>query len=113
MARPPPCVVFIARTHWVVGGVILASIALLYWLTHRLPRIEFGLQTYLIAGGLAVLYLATGALVWFGRQPGPALSRVCALLYLPRPRFGFSIWKMMDSPEFRAHFERTARTTPG
>lgn len=104
MERRPPCVGYIARTHWAVGGVILASMALLYWLTHRLPRIEFGARTYLISGGLALLYLATGTLVWFGAQPGPFLSRICSLLYLPRPRLGFGIWKMMNSPEFREHF---------
>ena len=106
MRRPHPCVVLVARTHWTVSIIIVGSIALLHWLTRNLPQIEFGPRTYLISGGLAGLYFLAGTLVWFGTTLGPLLSRVCALLYLPRPQFGQVIWDTMNSPEFRAHFRR-------
>ncbi len=102
--RRPGEVVLVARTHWTVGVVILAATLLLFWITRRLPRIEFGPRTYLIAGGLAALYLSAGTLVWFGAPFGRLLSRVCALLYLPRPQFGSYLWETMDAPEYRAHF---------
>lgn len=105
---PPACVAFVARTHWVVGGVITVSIGLLHWLMRDLPRVEVGVRAYQVTGGLAALYLITGALVWFGAPLGPSFSRVCSLLYLPRPRFGFRIWEIMNSAEFRAHFQRRA-----
>jgi hypothetical protein len=106
MPAPPKPVAFVARTHWLVGGVIVVSIGILYYMTHGLRRIEFGPRTYAIAGGLAALYLLAGTLVWFGAPFGPLLSRICALLYLPRPHFGFHVWETMNSPEFRAHFRR-------
>lgn len=109
MRRPPDCVVFVASTHAVVGAVIVAATLLLYWLTRGLPRIEFGARTYAYAGGLAGLYFLAAALVWFGAPFGPLLSRVCSLIYLPRPNFGFRIWDTMNSAEFRAHFRRQAR----
>lgn len=96
----------VARTHWTVGGVILLATLAGYWITRNLPRIEFGPRTFFIAGGLAALYLLAGALVWFGTPLGPLLSRICALLYLPRPQFGSYLWETMNSPEFRAHFAR-------
>jgi hypothetical protein len=107
MRPPPACVAFVARTHWAVGGIIIASIALLHWLTHDLPRVEVGVRAYQVTGSLAALYLITGTLVWFGAPLGPSLSRVCSLLYLPRPRFGFRIWDIMNSAEFRAHFQQS------
>lgn len=106
MRRPPACVVFVASTHAVVGGVIVASTLLLHALTRGLPRIEFGPRTFVYAGALAGLYFLAAALVWFGTPLGPLLSRVCSLIYLPRPNFGFRIWDTMNSPEFRAHFRR-------
>lgn len=84
-----------------------ASIALLHWLTRDLPRIEIGLRGYQVTGGLAALYVLTGALVWFGAPLGQTCSRLCALLYLPRPSFGFRIWDIMNSAEFRAHFQQS------
>lgn len=105
MARPPDCVVLVARTHWLVGIVIAGSIGLLYWSTRQLP-IEFGFRTYAITGSLAVLYLLGGTLVWFGAPLGRVVSRVCALLYLSRPRLGSRLWETMDSAEFKAHFVR-------
>lgn len=106
MRRPPDCVAFVARVHWTMAAIIVVSTGLVHWATHHLPRIEFGPRTFLIAGGLAAAYLLAGALVWLGAPLGRLLSRVCALLYLPRPRFGLLIWETMNLPEFRAHFVR-------
>lgn len=104
MRPPPQCIAFVARTHWMVGGVIVGAIALLHSLARKLPGIEFGPRTYLITGGLALLYLLAGTLVWFGAPFGPLLSRVCGLLYLSRPRLGSYLWETMNTPEFKAHF---------
>ena len=109
MLRPPACVVFVVRTHGIVGVVIGASIILLHALTRRLPGIEFGARTYLLAGGLAAFYLLSAALVWLGAPFGRLCGRLCALLYLPRPDFGSRVWQAMDSPEFQAHFKRRPR----
>lgn len=106
MRRPPPGVVLVARTHWMVGAVIVLATALLLWLTRHVPRIEFGVRTYVVAGTLAALYIGTGALVWWGAPLGRLLSRVCALLYLPRPNFGSCLWETMNSPEYQAHFAK-------
>jgi hypothetical protein len=106
MPRPPSCVALVARTHWAVGTVIVIATVLLHLLTRQMPRIEFSLRTYLIAGSLAGLYLLAGTLVWFGAPLGPLLSRVCSLLYLPRPQFGSHLWETMNSAEFKAHFAR-------
>ena len=110
--RPPSSVVVVARTHWIVAAVIIAATGALHVITRNLPRIEFGAPTYLITGGLAAVYLLAGTLVWLGLPFGPLLSRVCALLYLPRPQFGSLIWDAMNSPEFRAHFRRGPKTEP-
>ena len=109
MRRPPDCVVFVASTHAVVGGVIAGSTLLLHWLTRSLPAIEFGPRTYAYTGGLAGLYLLTAALVWLGAPFGPLLSRGCSLIYLLRPNFGSRIWETMDTAEFREHFQRRSR----
>ena len=105
MRRPPDCVALVARTHWVVGGVILASIGLLRWIVEKFP-VEFSTRTYAITGGLAALYGLAGTLVWFGAPGGRLLSRVCGLLYLARPSLGSRLWEIMDSDEFKAHFRR-------
>ena len=102
-SRPPDCVALVARTHWAVGGSILVSIGLLRWVTAKFP-IEFAPRTYVITGGLAVLYGLAGTLVWLGTPVGKFLSRVCGLLYLARPQLGSRLWTMMDSEEFQAHF---------
>lgn len=107
MRRPPDCVAFVAKTHWAVGAVMIGSIAVLHAITRDLPAIEIAARGYQATGGLAVLYLVTGTLVWFGAPLGQTLSRICALLYLPRPSFGFRIWDIMNSAEFRAHFQTT------
>jgi hypothetical protein len=110
MSTRPKGVALVARTHWMVGGVILVSVGLLHFATRRLPGIEFGPRTYWITGGLAGLYLLGGTLVWLGAPFGPLLSRVCGLLYLSRPRLGSYLWETMSSPEFKAHFARSKPT---
>ena len=109
MHAPPKSVALVARTHGVVGVVIVASVALLHLLTRNLPGIEFGPRTYEVTGALAALYLLAGALVWFGAPGGRLLSRICGLLYLPRPRFGGLLWDIMNSTEYQRHFERKGR----
>lgn len=106
MARPPEAVVFVARTHGAVGLIILGSLLPLYFVTRNLPAIEFGARTYAGAGALGFFYLLTGVMVWLGAPLGLVFSRVCCLLYLPRPAFGARIWETMGAPEFRAHFRR-------
>ena len=107
MPRPPRPVALVARTHWIVGLIMAASILVLHLLTRNLPGIEFQCKTYLITGALGALYLVTGSLVWFGLPFGRVLSRICGLLYLPRPRFGGRLWEMMNSPEYQAYFKRS------
>ena len=106
MRRPPRSVAFVARTHWFVGLTIVASVGVLHFITRNLPGIEFQPRTYMITGGLGALYLVAGTLVWFGAPLGRLLSRVCGLLYLPRPEFGGRLWDIMNSPEYQAHFTR-------
>jgi hypothetical protein len=106
MRRTPRSVALLARTHWAVGVVIVISIAVLHMITRNLPQIELGPHTYIITGGLAFLYLLTGTLVWFGAPFGRFLSRICGLLYLPRPQFGGRLWDLMNSAEYQAHFEK-------
>jgi hypothetical protein len=105
MSHRPPGVALVARVHWVVGGVIVGSTLFLRWLTEKFP-FESSARTYVITGTLAVLYLLAGTLVWFGLPPGRLLSRFCSLIYLARPNFGSPLWRIMDSPEYRAHFVR-------
>jgi len=104
--RPPDSVAHVARSHWLVGAVALGSIALLHLLTRNLPRVAFGQQTYGIAIGIAMFYLATGTMVWFGTPLGRVFNHVCSLLYLVRPQLGDRIWRIMRSEEFKAHFSR-------
>jgi hypothetical protein len=109
MRQPPKSVALVARTHWSVGLTIVASIGLLHLLTRNLPGIEFRPRTYVITGSLAGTYLLAGVLVWFGLPFGRVLSRICALLYLPRPNFGGRLWETMNSPDYQAHFSRVRR----
>jgi hypothetical protein len=104
-SRPPPpeSVRLVARTHWLVGGVIVVSVGALHLLTRQLP-VAFSAKTYVISLGLGALYLLAGTLVWFGRRPGRLLSRICGLLYLVRPGLGSHLWRLMSSPEYQAHF---------
>ncbi len=106
MRRPPECVVFVARTHWIVGAAIALAILPMHWIGRRLPGFELGQHAYLIVGGLALFYGLAGLLVWLGAPLGRAASRVCSLIYLPRPQFGSLIWETMNRPDFQAHFIR-------
>ena len=103
MRRPPDCVAHVARTHWVVTGVILASIGVVQWIVVKFP-VAFSPRTYAITFGLAALYGLAGTLVWIGAPLGRFLSRLCGLLYLARPSLGSPLWQIMDSAEFKAHF---------
>jgi hypothetical protein len=104
MRQPPQSVAFVARTHWFVAFIIALSIAVLHLMTRNLPGIEFRPRTYAITSSLGLLYFVAGTFVWFGLPFGRVLSRVCALLYLPRPQFGGRIWETMNTPEYQAHF---------
>ena len=110
--RPPACVALVARTHWLVGGAVLVSVALLRWLTEKFP-VGFSARTYAITGGIAALYALAGTLVWFGAPGGKFLSRACGLLYLARPSLGSRLWEIMDSPEFKAHFAKAPESGGG
>jgi hypothetical protein len=103
--RPPAPVALVARTHWVVGGTIVAGAVLLRWMMAKFP-VDFSLRTYTITAALAALYLLAGTLVWFGVPPGRLLSRICGLIYLARPSLGSFLWDIMDSEEFKTHFRR-------
>lgn len=109
MRRPPDVVRFVARTHWVVSATIVVAVGVLHFLTQKMPFVAFGPKTYIITGGLAALYFLAGTLVWFGAPFGRLCSRVCGLLYLARPQLGSRLWDMMNTPEFREHFVRTAK----
>lgn len=111
MHPPPAGVALVARSHWLVGGVVFVSIGLLYFFTRGWP-VEIAPQAYRITFSLGALYLATGTLVWFGWPPGQFLSRVCGLLYLARPNFGSHLWYTMDSAEYKAHFKRPRPPQP-
>lgn len=113
MRRPPEGVRFVARTHGVVGLVILGSLLPLHLITRGLPAIEFGPRTYAYAAALGLFYLLTAAMVWLGAPLGRVFSRVCCLLYLPRPSLGSRVWETMSNPEFREHFQRPTGGTPG
>lgn len=108
---PPPPVALVARSHWLVGGVIVSAIALVHLITRDLP-IAFSPKAYAITGGLAALFLLTGTLVWFGLAPGQPLSRLCSLFYMIRPRLCFNLWEAMRQPEFKNHFARQHRPSP-
>jgi hypothetical protein len=105
-------VALVAKTHALVGAVVLISLLPLYLFTRKLPYVEFGSRTYLAAFSFAGTYLLTAALVWFGWPPGRLLSRICGLLYLARPNFGSLLWDIMSSAEYKAHFQRRDRNQP-
>jgi hypothetical protein len=99
-------VALVAKTHWLVGGVVLAALVPLYFFTRKLPYVEFGVKTYGTASTFAAVYLVAGTLVWCGAPFGRLLSRICGLLYLARPNFGSYLWEIMSSREYQAHFQR-------
>jgi hypothetical protein len=111
MRRPSAPVVFVVRTHGLVGVAAFAALVVLHRLTRDLPGVEFGPRTLLIAGGFAALYLVAAVVVWFGMPFGLILSRLCSLIYLVRPSFGFRVWDVMAADDFRAHF-RARRIPP-
>lgn len=105
--RPPPeGVALIARTHWLTSGVILFCLGLLHVILRSSSVLTLTRDTYVYALGLGALYGATGFMVWAGAPPGRYFNYVCSLLYLARPPLGLQIWRIMRSPEYRAHFER-------
>ncbi len=104
-SRPPASVVLVAQAHGAVGVAAAAAGGLAHLFTLAAP-IEFGSRAYVFAGAMAALYLGTAALVWGGGRGGPALSRLCALLYVIRPRFCGLVFDLMRTEEFRAHFAR-------
>lgn len=112
MPRPPDSISFLARTHWVMGGVILAFAGALYGLLRDSSVLELSRKTYAITIGMGVLYFVTGVLVWFGAPVGRVLNYVASLLYLARPPLGLRIWKIMRSDEFKAHFGKTRDQGP-
>ncbi len=104
--RPPACVVLVARTHGLVGLTALASLLVLHLLTRSLRQIEFGPHTYNLGLSIGLTYCLTAVLVWFGTPVSRLLSRLCGLLYLARPQLGSRLWRIMDSPDYQAHFQR-------
>jgi hypothetical protein len=106
MPRPPDCVVFVARTHWTIAGAIAVAAIPMHWLGTQLPGFELRASAYLVVGGLMSGYALAGALVWRGAVLGRTLSRICSLLYLPRPQLGSRVWEAMKHADFEAHFSR-------
>lgn len=106
MSRPSDPIAFIARTHWLMGGVILFFAAMLYVLLRDSSVLELSRRTYGITLGLGVLYLVAGVLVWFGTPFGRVVNYVASFVYLARPPLGLRIWKIMRSEEYKAHFQR-------
>ncbi len=105
-SRPPDSVAHVARTHWLVGAVVVVSFLVLHALTRNLPRVDINPLAPRIVLGLGLLYLATGTMVWFGMPFGRFCSQVCGLLHLARPQLGDRIWRIMRSAEFKTHFGR-------
>lgn len=106
MRHPPEGVAVVARHHWLMGGAIAFFLLVLLLLVRSAPQIQPTRATYTISLGLALLYLGTGTLVWFGTPLGRVLNFVCSLVYLARPQMGLRLWRISDSAEFKAHFAR-------
>jgi len=106
MRHPPEGVAVVARHHWLMGGAIAFFLAALHLVVRGVPQIQPTPATYAISLGLALLYLGTGTLVWFGTPLGRAFNFVCSLVYLARPQMGLRLWRISDSTEFKAHFAR-------
>ena len=106
MRRPPASVAFVARTHWIVAAAVAFAMLPLHWIGQRLPGFEIVPHTYVIVACAGSTYALTGTLVWLGAPLGRTLSRICTLLYLPRPRFGSFVWDTMNRADFQAHFSR-------
>ena len=107
--RPPPSVVFLARTHWLTGGVIFAFIAALHWILRDAQLLQLSVQTYAISLGLVLLYTVAGAFTWWAWPPARVLNHLCCALYFVRPPLGTRVWSIMKSEEYRAHFRGDAK----
>ena len=106
MRRPPEKVALVARHHWLTGGAMLCSIAIFYAFTRNVAFLPLSFRGYAIALSIGAFYLLAGAMVWFGAPLGRVVNYVCSLIYLTRPQLGLRIWRISDSPEFKAHFVR-------
>jgi hypothetical protein len=106
--RRPEGVSLVAKTHWLVSGIIFGSVVFVQVVVQKFP-VEASARTYVITLSLGFLYLLAGTLVWIGAPFGRTLSQICSLIYLARPQLGPRLWRIMDSPEFRAHFARRPR----
>lgn len=104
MTRPPEDVSLVARTHGITGGVIVSYSFVLHLLLHDSTFLDLSRNFYLFSFGLGFLYTGAGVMVWFGLPPGRWLSYVCGVLYLVRPPLSLRYWKIIRSPEFKAHF---------
>ncbi len=102
--RPPACVAVQACHHWLMGGTVLLTTGLFYFLTRRHPLIALSREGYTIGLGIGIAYGLTGVLMWFGTPLGRYLNYACSLIYLTRPRLGLRAWADMRRPEFKAHF---------
>jgi hypothetical protein len=96
--------------HWLMGGTVLFTTALFYFLTHHHPLIALSREGYAIGLGLGLVYGLTGLLMWIGTPLGRYLNYPCSLVYLTRPALGLRAWADMRRPEFKAHFGRTDLT---
>jgi hypothetical protein len=105
----PSAVVLVARTHWLVGAIIIGSAVLVYAVTRGL--VSFKPSAAWITFGMGGFYLLAGTMVWFGVPFGRFASQLCTLLYLARPQLGSYIWETMNLPEFKAHFRRTRQSS--
>jgi hypothetical protein len=106
MRRPPPSVAFLARTHWLTGGVVFGFIAALHYILRNAQLVQLSPATYAITGALVTLYAVGGTLTWFALPAARALNHVCCALYFVRPPLGAKVWGIMHSEEYRAHFNR-------
>jgi hypothetical protein len=93
-----------AYHHWLMGGTVLLTTGLFYFLTRNNPVIALSREGCAIGLGTGLVYCLTGVLMWFGTPLGRYLNYPCSLIYLTRPRLGLRAWADMRRPEFKAHF---------
>jgi hypothetical protein len=107
MSRPPDSVAVIARHHWLTGGAMVFFVTIVAAFTRQWAgAFELSPKGYAITLTIAASYLGTGTLVWLGVRLGRYLNYACSLIYLARPQLGLRIWRLMGTPEFKAHFTR-------
>lgn len=80
-------------------------VAVVYAFTRDSGWLELSRKGYAITLSLAAGYGLAGITAWFGVPGGRALNYVFSLLYLARPQLGLRLWRAMDTPEFKAHFQ--------